>query len=216
MSKLALASLSGLGGAAGIGGGIYLLNKDSKSPVATKEASETIQSKLQKEKFKILDIGASEWGEIKDKYNSLKSDASKVFNVSSDELNEHALKDLCKEHLNKSEFDDALYSKVKRWCVTPVTVSSHLSNWGLTSLSTDSSNNNNQKELTALAKKYATADNKIKGVDTLESEQWRSLQTKCKDIGGKKNYDDDFDSLFESSKTWCTTEGFNALPKENK
>ncbi|AEW45524.1 hypothetical protein MHC_03320 [Mycoplasma haemocanis str. Illinois] len=215
MSKLVIASISGIGGAAGIGGGIYLLNNNFKNS-SNKEEVKTIQYKLRQEKFTILDFGASEWGEIKTKYNSLKSDGSKVFNASSSEVDESTIKDLCKEHLNKSEFDDSLYSKVKRWCVTPVEISNQLSNWGFSPLSTDSANDNNKSELTSLAEKYEASNNKIKGVNALESDKWRSLQSKCKDIMGKKNYDDDFDSFFESSKTWCTTEGFNSLSKENK
>ncbi|CBY92880.1 hypothetical protein HF1_08720 [Mycoplasma haemofelis str. Langford 1] len=215
MSKFTAASIAGLGGAAGIGGGVYLLNKDSENKSISKPEKETIQSRLQKEKFQILTSDASQWSEIKTQYNSKKDDASKVFAISNSEVQESVLKDLCRENLSKSEFDDSLYSKVKRWCVVPTTISSHLKLWGITSLPTDESKEEQKDKWEELAKKYDAASNKIKDLNSLSDEKWKSLRTKCKSMGEKKNYEDDFDSFFESSKIWCASDGSNSPSSVN-
>ncbi|AEW45570.1 hypothetical protein MHC_03550 [Mycoplasma haemocanis str. Illinois] len=213
MSKLVIVSVTGLGGAAGIGGGFYLLNRNSKDKIASKLEKETIQSRLQKAKFKILETGSSQWNEIKTQYNSKKNDASKVFSTSNNEVQENALKELCRENLNKSEFDDDLYSKVKRWCVVPTTISSHLKSWGVTPLSTDESKEEQKDKWEELANKYDSSSNKIKDLNSLNSEKWKSLRTKCKSMGEKKNYEDDFDSFFESSKVWCSSNDSKTSPQ---
>ncbi|AEG73153.1 hypothetical protein MHF_0895 [Mycoplasma haemofelis Ohio2] len=198
MSKVALSSLAGLGGAAGLGGGIYLLNKDSKIEVIKKG---TVKSRLQSEKFTPLNPNDSHWNKLKEEYNKVKGEASKVFETSDSGIDENKLKELCGVALEKDE-NDASYSKAKRWCVVPVNVSAHLKNWNLTALPTEDGASK-QTEWTNLSNTYSSSNQKIAGVETLNPSEWQTLRNECKKLGAKNNYDDDFDSSFASSKIWC-------------
>ncbi|AEW45518.1 hypothetical protein MHC_03290 [Mycoplasma haemocanis str. Illinois] len=200
MSKLVFSSLAGLGGAVGIGGGIYLLNKNSES--LNTEKRKTVKSKLQSEKFTPLNSGDSHWNKLKEEYNKVKGEASKVFKTSDSPIDENQLKELCRVALEKDE-DDESYSKAKRWCVVPVDISTHLKNWNLTALPTGDSGTNGQNEWTTLSSTYNSSSHKIAGVQTLNSPEWQTLKNECKKLGDKKNYEDDFDASFSSSKIWC-------------
>ncbi|AEW45564.1 hypothetical protein MHC_03520 [Mycoplasma haemocanis str. Illinois] len=199
MSKLVISSLVGIGEAAGIGGGIYLLN--SKSLQSKKG---TIGHKLQSEKFTLLNFKGDDahWKQLKEEYNKAKSNTSKAFASHNSDIDENQLKELCKDALGKDE-GDLSYSKAKRWCVVPVSVSEHLKNWNMSALPTDTGNNNKQDKWTSLANSYESSNNKINSVTTLSNEKWQTLRSECKKLEVKKNYDDDFDAAFESSKTWC-------------
>ncbi|CBY92874.1 hypothetical protein HF1_08660 [Mycoplasma haemofelis str. Langford 1] len=201
MSKAAAASLAGLGGAAGIGGGIYLLNSNSKTPTYKKG---TVGHKLQSEKFTILNAegDADHWKLLKEEYNKAKSTTSKVFESHTSDIEEGKLKELCKSALEKDE-GDASYSKAKRWCVVPVSVSEYLKNWNIVALPTNTDNSDKQDKWTALANSYESSNNKISNVATLSDQKWQTLRAECKKLEVKKNYDDDFDSAFGSSKIWC-------------
>ncbi|AEG73239.1 hypothetical protein MHF_0984 [Mycoplasma haemofelis Ohio2] len=206
MSKVFMASVAGLGTAAA-GGGFYLLKDDLKSS----PAKATIRDKLKEERFEILDSNSPSWESVRTQYNSSRSTSSKAFLTHSKDIEVGELKKLCEDNLSKDEFDPSLYSKVKRWCITPVTVSKHLEKWSMTSLPTDNTQNSKQAEWTKLAEKYDSATNKISGLATLETKKWENLASKCKEIGDKKNHDDDFDSSVESYKVWCTEEGVKSL-----
>ncbi|AEW45595.1 hypothetical protein MHC_03675 [Mycoplasma haemocanis str. Illinois] len=204
MSKLVVSSLVGIGGAAGIGGGIYWMYGNSKAP--SKTEIKTIQSRLEKAGFDILDTnGSSHWSDLKTQYNNAKQTAYKIFGTGNRDITEDELKSLCKDALKKGE-DDSSYEKAKRWCVVPVSIAAHISKLGFTPISTEKSGNTQQEKWTELASKYGTGENKIKDVNTLSgSNTWETLRDKCKEIGDKKNYDDDFDSHLLSSQSWCST-----------
>ncbi|CBY92827.1 hypothetical protein HF1_08190 [Mycoplasma haemofelis str. Langford 1] len=209
MPKSALLPLVGLGGAAGLGGGAYLLHKNSQpSPIEKPSIPEkkTIQDKLQKEGFQILNSSEGQhWGTLKDAYNSAKSEESKVFAVINSNIDENKLKDLCKSALEKDE-EDASYSKAKRWCVVPVTVSDYLSKLGRRALSTASSGETDKDQWEKLAAKYESAPDKIASVTSLgaDNNKWSTLRQKCGELGAKKNYEDNFDTNLASSKVWCS------------
>ncbi|CBY92910.1 hypothetical protein HF1_09020 [Mycoplasma haemofelis str. Langford 1] len=204
MSKFIVPSLAGLGGAAGIGGGLYLMNGNSQTP--NKSEDKTIRSKLKKAGFDILDTnGSAHWGDLKTQYNKAKQTASKIFDTGDKDVTEDELKGLCKVALDKGE-EDASYEKAKRWCVVPVSVTAHLNKWGLKAISTEKSGDTQQTKWTELASKYGTGENKIKDVATLTgSNTWETLRDKCKEIGEKKNYEDDFDAHLLPFQGWCST-----------
>ncbi|AEG73253.1 hypothetical protein MHF_0998 [Mycoplasma haemofelis Ohio2] len=198
MSKALIPALTGLS-AAGIGGGIYLAHKNSERPAPEKK---TIRDRLQKAKFKIPTNDDNHWASIKAAYNNVKSHSDKVFSTSTSEVGEEDLKRLCEEALEKDEGDTS-YDKAKRWCVVTTTISSYLKELGINALPTDDSKNEKQNEWTKLAGEYSASNNKISGVDSLNGDAWKNLRSECKKLGDKKNYDDDFDTSFESSKIWC-------------
>ncbi|AEW45599.1 hypothetical protein MHC_03695 [Mycoplasma haemocanis str. Illinois] len=199
MSKFLIPTIAGLG-VAGVGGGIYLAHKNFENPVSEKK---TVRTKLQKAKFKIPSKEDNQhWTSIKTAYNNVRTHADKVFSTSSSEVGEEDLKRLCEEALEKDE-NDTSYDKAKRWCVVTTTISSYLKEWGMNALPTSDSNNEKQSEWTKLSGEYASSNSKIAGVDSLSSEAWKNLRSECKKLGDKKNYDDDFDTSFESSKIWC-------------
>ncbi|CBY92877.1 hypothetical protein HF1_08690 [Mycoplasma haemofelis str. Langford 1] len=202
MSKATLYSLAGLGGATGIGGGAYLLHENSK---ASKPEKRTVRSKLEKAGFKILDPSDRQhWSTLKNEYNKVKQDSTKVFGEHTQDIEEGELKSLCQSFLEKDEGDES-YGKSKRWCVVPVTVSSHLGNLGRKALSTADSGDTDKQQWESLASTYDNAPNKISGTDNLGTGQkWQTLRTKCKGLGDKKNYEDEFDTNLSSSITWCS------------
>ncbi|AEW45567.1 hypothetical protein MHC_03535 [Mycoplasma haemocanis str. Illinois] len=202
MSKFVLYSMAGVGGAAGIGGGIYLLHENSK---ASKPEKRTIKSKLIKAGFKVLDTSDSQhWTTLKNEYNKVKQESTKAFETHTQDINEEKLKSLCQSYLEKDE-EDLSYGKVKRWCMVPVTVSNHLESIGRKALSTANSGDTDKSHWETLATKYDNSSDKIASLDNLGSGQkWEALRNKCKDLGDKKNYEDEFDANLSASVTWCS------------
>ncbi|AEG73155.1 hypothetical protein HF1_08180 [Mycoplasma haemofelis str. Langford 1] len=203
MSKLAFASAAGLG-AAGTGGfGVYHFYFNNSNP-----EDKSLRARLISEKFKILtnkQEDQTHWETLKTAYEAIKKNADKSFKVTEQAVTTDDLKSFCEEHL-KSEKED-LYSKVKRWCVVPVTVANHLSNLNLTPLSTETSGEPNKAEWEGLAENYNNSEDKISDLQITGKTQWTNLRDKCKNLGTKKNYEDEFDANLKSSIRWC------ALPK---
>ncbi|AEG73161.1 hypothetical protein HF1_08240 [Mycoplasma haemofelis str. Langford 1] len=201
MSKLAAASMAGLGAAGASGFGAYHLY--SQKP---KHEIKTIQDKLVSEGFKILQKSEqSHWTTLKGEYNKIKTDTNKAFATTNTDINEDGLKALCEEFLKK-EKEDSSYSKAKRWCVVPVSVTHHLTNLGFTALNTEGAGSQTTWE--GLVSEYEDSKNsshKISGLDTLADTKWEKIRDKCKEIMAKQNYDDSFDTNLESSKRWCVS-----------
>ncbi|CBY92876.1 hypothetical protein HF1_08680 [Mycoplasma haemofelis str. Langford 1] len=201
MNKLAAASTAGVGAASAGGFGVYnFYFKDSED--------RSLRAKLISEKFTILTNKPEDrqhWEELKGKYNESKNIANKVFKVSDKEVTVDDLKDLCKDYLSREQED--LYSKVKRWCIVPVTVDNHLRNLKLTPLSTQDSGNTDQDKWEALAGGYKNSNDKITGLEVADKNAWASLKNKCKELISKKNYEDEFDTNLKSSMRWCVQQG---------
>ncbi|CBY92882.1 hypothetical protein HF1_08740 [Mycoplasma haemofelis str. Langford 1] len=197
MSKVAAASLAGLGAAGAGGFGIYYF-KDSETKIVS------IKDRLVSEGFKILSPSEqSHWTDLKNAYNNKKSDSNKVFEVTSTDIKEETLKTLCEGALKKSE-DDSSYSKAKKWCVVPVSINQHLSNLKLNPLST--TGNGSQEAWNKIVTEYEKDENsgkRFSDLSTLSDQKWEKIRDKCNTLSSKKNYDDDFDASLESSKRWC-------------
>ncbi|AEG73212.1 hypothetical protein MHF_0955 [Mycoplasma haemofelis Ohio2] len=202
MSKATVASLAGLGG---IGGGLGAYKLYSSSGVEKSISSGTIEDRLKAEEFSILGTEPSDeanWTKIKEAYEKVKTDPTKAFSEKSGDL-----KDLCKAALSKQETDSD-YPKAKRWCVVPISLSSHLNKLGFKSLSSqdDASNPDKTKweNMVTEHKKDENKSKRISDLGSLDNEGWKVIMKKCKEIGDKQNYDDEFTSKFENYKDWCS------------
>ncbi|AEW45566.1 hypothetical protein MHC_03530 [Mycoplasma haemocanis str. Illinois] len=198
MNKLIVVSTAGIG-AAGTGGfGIYnFYLKNSKDG--------SLKAKLISEKFTLLtnkQEDSKHWEELKNKYNAIKGSADKAFEVSDKELTVDDLKALCRDYLNRGQ--ENLYSKVKRWCVVPVTVSDHLKTLKLNLLSTENNGTTDKDKWESLASGYKSSNDKIVGLEVADKNAWTTLRDKCKDLITKKNYEDEFDINLKSAARWCT------------
>ncbi|AEG73254.1 hypothetical protein MHF_0999 [Mycoplasma haemofelis Ohio2] len=195
-SKLGLASLAGAGG---IGGGFGIYKLYGSSGDEKSSSPRTIADKLRDEKFSILGSGSAQhWQNIKTEYDKKKSDSTKVFSSTGQ------LEDVCKEVLAKPE-EDPDYQKAKRWCVTPVTISEHLSKFSLKVLNTSDTTDQGEwiKKVTEY-EKPENADKKIADLTTLNgSNKEEQIRNKCKEITNKKSYEDSFFELLDKSKLWC-------------
>ncbi|AEW45520.1 hypothetical protein MHC_03300 [Mycoplasma haemocanis str. Illinois] len=199
MSKLALVSVVGVG-AVGTGGiGVYhFYFKDIRSN------DKNLRSLLVAKKFKILtneQEDQTHWETLKAEYDKVKSNPDKSFKVTDKAITVDDLKAFCKDHLNSKRED--LYSKVKKWCVVPVTIVNHLKNLNLTPLSTETSGEPDKAKWEALADNYNKSEDKISGLSISNKGEWTKLREKCKELGAKKNYEDEFDANLKSSIRWC-------------
>ncbi|AEW45525.1 hypothetical protein MHC_03325 [Mycoplasma haemocanis str. Illinois] len=199
MSKIAVASVVGLGAAGAGGFGIYHLYSPKE-----KNAVKSIRDKLISEGFRLLDKSEqSHWTKLKDEYNKVRTDVNKAFTTTNTDIKEDDLKALCETSLKKGK-EDLDYQKAKKWCVVPVSVTQHLTNLGFTTLATDG--NNSKSAWEGLVNEYEdsrNASHKISGLDTLSETKWEKIRDKCKEIMSKQSYDDSFDANLESSKRWC-------------
>ncbi|AEG73246.1 hypothetical protein MHF_0991 [Mycoplasma haemofelis Ohio2] len=207
MSKLTYASLAGTGVLGASGFGIYhLYSGESISEAKTRDEVapevKNLRSKLASEKFTILSDtpeNSEHWNTIKDEYNKTKNDPRKSFSPTNQEVTVLDLQALCKDLLEKER--DDLYVKVRSWCVIPTTVSNHLINLKLTPLALDDESDKSSWE--ALSAEYVNSEDKISELIIPHSSGWEKLRSKCKEISGKKNYEDDFDFGLHSSIKWC-------------
>ncbi|AEG73163.1 hypothetical protein HF1_08260 [Mycoplasma haemofelis str. Langford 1] len=197
MSKATVASLAGVGSVGG-GFGAYKLYDALSTEKPTPQR--TIADKLIEEKFSILSEGDEQhWTKIKEEYEKVKSNSSKVFSSNKDEL-----KNKCKEALAKPE-SDSDYQKAKRWCVTPVTIKDYLTKSGLKAIET--TGNTNESDWTKKVGEYEKQENESKRVSDLktltEPKKWEQLRDKCGTIVVKQNYEESFLELLDKSKLWC-------------
>ncbi|AEW45574.1 hypothetical protein MHC_03570 [Mycoplasma haemocanis str. Illinois] len=205
MSRAIVASLVGIGG---IGGGLgaYKLYSSSKEKTIS---TSTIADRLRAEKFSPLGTNSTDeanWTKIKEAYEKVKSDQTKVFSESGE------LKDLCRTALAKLETDSD-YLKAKKWCVVPISLSSHLDKLGFKSLSSQDNDQNPDKtkweNIVTEHKKSENQDKRISDLGDLNTDGWKTIMKKCKEIGEKQNYDDEFTNNFEKYKKWCSEKKAN-------
>ncbi|AEG73255.1 hypothetical protein MHF_1000 [Mycoplasma haemofelis Ohio2] len=195
-------TLAGGGAAASAGAG-YLTYQ--------KFFTQDISSRLQNEKFTLLTDSKehdTHWESLKTQYNSQKANKGKIFTDGSKDIEISELKSECKKALSGDIKDDDLYFKTKRWCVVPISLSEHLNKFDFHSFSTeDKADNSDKSKWESKVTEYEKEDNKgkrISGLDTLSTEKWKAIMNKCKEIGGKKNYEDEFEVNFEKYKEWCS------------
>nr|WP_052663341.1 hypothetical protein [Mycoplasma haemofelis] len=203
------AGMAGVVGASGAGAlGAYYSGAFSAN-------KNTLQEKLKKDKWIILEHSKSEhssyWGTSLTKYKAQHS--------GNESLTESQLKKICSDLLN--EESDKNYEEARRYCVVPNKVSERLEKLGFTLLNITadgSSNNTHQTQWTALATKYKTKGTGSKELDTLKAStitdngaNWSSLKDKCKEVSEKDHWSDQYGSLVDNSKTWCTLQGFESL-----
>ncbi|AEW45601.1 hypothetical protein MHC_03705 [Mycoplasma haemocanis str. Illinois] len=202
--KTLLTALVGGGAVASAGVGYFTYQKFF---------SENISSRLRSEKFIPLNDSKEHdayWETLKTQYNSQKANKGKIFTDGSKDIETRELKLECKKALAGNIKDDALYSKVKRWCVVPVSLSEHLNKLNFHSFSTEDKTDNADKSKweskVTEYEKEGNREKRISGLDTLSTDKWKTIMNKCKEIGGKKNYEDEFETNFEKYKEWCSTE----------
>ncbi|CBY92916.1 hypothetical protein HF1_09080 [Mycoplasma haemofelis str. Langford 1] len=207
MSKAFAASLAGLGTAA-TGGGIYLASKNLPSS----EEKNTILLKLQNDRYTLLKSNDSNhqdhWKTSKEKYISSHSDKSSY--------TEKDLKDLCTSLLGKKDSELEAYNEARKYCVVPNTISQRLTALGLRPLKTGESEDTEKwKKLSVEYKKGGENFKKLNDLEhsTINDETTtgQSLRNKCKDVFAKDHWIENYDTLLDSSKDWCTEEGVSRI-----
>ncbi|AEW45517.1 hypothetical protein MHC_03285 [Mycoplasma haemocanis str. Illinois] len=176
-----------------------------------------IRGKLIKSKWTILedfkDEHKSHWSTALSKY--------KEKHTGNTNLTESQLKDICKNLLNSE--DDKNYEEARRYCVVPRKISERLSDLNLQLLDITNGNspsNKNQTQWTSLATKYKTSGTGNIQLDDLAASSindantnWTNLRDKCKAVSEKDHWSEKYDELVDNSKTWCTLQGFDTIPK---
>ncbi|AEW45596.1 hypothetical protein MHC_03680 [Mycoplasma haemocanis str. Illinois] len=207
MSKVTVATIAGLG-SVGIGGGIYLASGKSNF----KTVKETIQSRLLKDKYTPLNSDESNhssyWATSLEKYNAARSGQTAY--------TQDQLKGMCKDIFNKEENSDD-YNVARKYCVIPQKISERLSALSFKAIDTTGSDSGTTEKWKKLSKEYKSTDSADKQLDNLASsgvneQDGTALKGKCKDVLAKEHWDQNYDSLLERSKIWCTEEGLSKLP----
>ncbi|AEG73248.1 hypothetical protein MHF_0993 [Mycoplasma haemofelis Ohio2] len=203
MSKTLIPALAGLGTIA-TGGGIYLANASSAE-------KNTVRLKLQDEKYIILKPDDSgHWRVSLEKYRSSHNDKSSY--------TEKNLKDLCASLLEKKDSELASYNEAKKYCVVPNTISQRLTALEFNPLKTGEADDTDKwKKLSAEYKKGEGDFKKLSGLESNSiNDDGKALKDKCKDVFSKDHWTENYDTLLESSKDWCTEEGVNKLPSPER
>ncbi|AEG73240.1 hypothetical protein MHF_0985 [Mycoplasma haemofelis Ohio2] len=210
MSKLAMASVAGVGSVAGVSGGAYLLTRNSSNALEI-EKSKTLRTRLESENYTPLDVDnvshKTHWDTSLTKY--------KAQYTSKNTWNDSQLKERCSELFNKEIISNEDYTEARKYCVVPRDISGRLSDAGFHPLSTEEST-----KWTKLSKEYKKGGDGFKKLGDLEHDKASepsssALREKCKEVLKKDHWDANYDSLLESSTVWCTEEGFSKLPTGN-
>ncbi|AEG73203.1 hypothetical protein MHF_0946 [Mycoplasma haemofelis Ohio2] len=211
-SKLALSFLGGTGAVGTAAAGAYHFGAfSSQSP--------TVGDLLKKERYQLLKAKESGhqnyWKESTNKY--------KEKNSGQPSYDEVKMKELCRNLLSKDETHKDGYEQARKYCVVPRTVSERLKDLGLTPLNTTGSEANltdKWKKLSAEYKKTGENDKKLSDLDKStindDTSTGALLKGKCQTVFSKGHWETDYDSLLDNAKRWCTEEGFNQLPPEEK
>ncbi|AEG73154.1 hypothetical protein MHF_0896 [Mycoplasma haemofelis Ohio2] len=199
--KLGLSLLGGTGVVGAAAAGAY--HYGSFSPKIN-----TIKDKLGKEKYQLLKEGdSSHWTESLQKY--------KEKHPSESSYDERKMKGLCSNLLGKEDSHTEDYNKARKYCVVPKTISERLQILGVTLLNTDNADAAKWKSLSDEYKKTGENDKKLSDLDKSKVEGDSNndqLKNKCKEVAAKTHWEDNYDSLLENTKRWCTEEGFKQLP----
>ncbi|AEG73158.1 hypothetical protein HF1_08210 [Mycoplasma haemofelis str. Langford 1] len=211
MSKTLAAALAGLG-TAGVGGGIYLANRDTTSPVE----KETLKSKLVKDRYTPLSSSNSDhqthWDKSLEKY--------KVKHNNQPSYTDAKLKEMCNGLFEKENIKDEDYKIARKYCVVPRKISERLSDLKIKALSTTGSEDGVAEKWKKLAGEYknkGTGDKQLNGLThSTVKDTGDELKNKCGEVFDKEHWEENYDSLLDNAKLWCTEEGFNRLPVTEK
>ncbi|AEW45519.1 hypothetical protein MHC_03295 [Mycoplasma haemocanis str. Illinois] len=171
----------------------------------------TIKDRLINEKYQLLKEGdSSHWTESLKKY--------KEKHPSESSYDEPKIKKLCQDLVGRVNFSKEDYNKAKKYCVVPQTISERLKALEFTLLDTNGSNSTTKwKSLSDEYKNTGENDKKLSDLNKSEVGNGDSngdkLKSKCKDVSSKTHWEDNYDSLLENTKRWCTEEGFKQLPQ---
>ncbi|AEG73241.1 hypothetical protein MHF_0986 [Mycoplasma haemofelis Ohio2] len=201
--KWAMASGAGLCGAAGVGCGAYFLSENLNSHVDTTvltSKNKTIKAHLQGDGFEVLDVNKhhDHWTTLTQKYKEL----SGKLDGDDSNIDESKLKGLCQEALEKDYVEGSTYDQAIKWCIVPVTITSHLQKGGYTAFTTDILNKPQHKWVVDT---YDNGWDKISSLDAI-SKDASKLISECTKAGGKHNYEKDFYRDFVSIRQWCFTQ----------
>ncbi|AEG72720.1 hypothetical protein MHF_0444 [Mycoplasma haemofelis Ohio2] len=200
--KTLTTALAGGGSLASAGAGFWAYKHFS--------TSKSVSDRLTEEKFVLLNDSEehkTHWTELLGEYNKQKAHKNKIFTDGSKDLTVDELKGACKKALGDGSDSTEVYSKSKRWCVVPTTLSEHLSKHSFKSLSTEDNNNPDQSAWEGKVTEHEKPDNanrRIKDLSGVNQDKWKAVMGECKNVSGKKNYEDEFDSYFEKYKDWCS------------
>ncbi|CBY92921.1 hypothetical protein HF1_09130 [Mycoplasma haemofelis str. Langford 1] len=199
MSKTLIPALAGVG-AAGLGGGIYLAHKNSENPSPERK---TILLRLEKEKYKPLKLDdPTHWQDSLTNY--------KKQHTQKTSYTEQELKNLCSSLFKRDDIREEDYSTAKRCCVVPRTISQRLEDLGFKVI--EASETEKWKKLSGEYKASGTGNKKLGDlVNTAVDDEstGEKLKKKCQEVLAKGHWENNYDSLLEGSKTWCTDK---ALP----
>ncbi|CBY93014.1 hypothetical protein HF1_10060 [Mycoplasma haemofelis str. Langford 1] len=189
----------GLGAtSATVGGGVWVVKSMEGSPKVT------IKDRLKRDGYSPLDVGKSDgWSEVLNAYNQKKDSPDLRFDHGNEQISEQRLKDTCAEVFKEDE-KDSKYEKAKKWCVIPNSVSQVLVSKSLKVLDTSKTGEEDKTKWEPLKTQYK--DNDIPNF-SLTSQDWKVLRTKCKDLVGKKPWDDDYKTSITHAERWCIDKG---------
>ncbi|AEW45212.1 hypothetical protein MHC_01730 [Mycoplasma haemocanis str. Illinois] len=192
-----------IGGGLGIGGAGFLAYKHLYPP-------KQISDHLKEEKFVLLNHSEehkAHWTTLLGEYNKQKTHKNNIFTDVGKDLKVEELQEACRKALGESVDNEEIYSKAKKWCVVPVTLSEHLSKHQFRSLSTEDNNNSDQSIWEGKVTEHEKPDNsnrRIKDLSGVNQDKWKTIMSECKNISNKKNYENEFNSYFEKYKDWCS------------
>ncbi|AEG72640.1 hypothetical protein MHF_0361 [Mycoplasma haemofelis Ohio2] len=202
MGAISAASIGGVAGSAALA-----------KHFASGETIKSVADKLKEEHFTPITL-ESDWNNMLTKYNQQKGEANGRFTSKNTDVQLKELQSSCRDVLSEDSTTSKNYSKARRWCTVPKTLSSLLTAHKLTLLNTNDGNEDNKSDWGKLQKAYeAGSDNRITGLDlgNAADDKWKKLKAKCKEISEKDSTEADFDTLFSNLKRWCIKEESDKL-----
>ncbi|AEG73160.1 hypothetical protein HF1_08230 [Mycoplasma haemofelis str. Langford 1] len=212
MSKIAAASTLGVGAAGAGGFGAYhFYFKESPSE------DKSLRAKLISERYIPLELEGNKhqdhWTSSLSQYKSKHSDKN--------QWSEVELKNLCSGFFKKDEIIEKDYNEARKYCVVPRKISERLSDLSIKVL--DTGETKDTDKWTKLSEEYKKSKTGFKKLHDLETSGIQSsdstdktLKDKCVAVFDMNHWTENYDSLLEASRIWCTESGFNSLPKEVK
>ncbi|AEW45571.1 hypothetical protein MHC_03555 [Mycoplasma haemocanis str. Illinois] len=202
VSKIAIASVAGIGTVGMIGFGVYYF--------FSRAEDKSLKAKLVSDKHTPLESRNKDheahWKSSLEKY--------KIKHTDKQQWNESQLKSLCNGLFKKEDIETDNYNEAKKYCVVPRNISERLRDLGFKEL--DTRHSKDIPEWTKLSEEYMKGGTNFKKLKDLETTQVTSdngatLRTKCGEILKKEHWDDDYETLLDSSKVWCTEHGFKSI-----
>ncbi|CBY92881.1 hypothetical protein HF1_08730 [Mycoplasma haemofelis str. Langford 1] len=205
MSKFAITSALGLGAASAGGFGAYHFY--------SKSDDKSLRAKLISEKYAPLEAENKDhkthWTTSLEKYKTKHTDSK--------QWNESQLKNLCNDLFKKEDIKTDDYNEARKYCVVPRSILERLKDLDFATL--DTGEGKETTKWTQLSEGYKKGGTSFKKLNNLENtgitgSNGDTLRGKCDEVLKKDHWDDNYDALLDSSKVWCTEQGFKSLPPQ--